>query len=149
MKKFNRVFNILLVYVSLCVVSCSSQSMDKKKSNDNWIMNFNIILSPGPNPASVVFKIHLDNTLRDILLSKKWDSIKFTGGVFDSLYFNDKIIGLAETNSNEELILGMSSGRFSSYKQSQVDSIALDTFSKAEIKVFLNKKTWQMKSSRK
>ena len=144
MRKYNATIIKLLLSSCLSLCSCLSHN-DKFKRNDDWIKDFNLISSSTPNPDKIVFRVHADDKLRALLLLENWDSIKFSGGFFDTLNFNKKVVGIAETDNPEEVILGLSTGKFFMYTQNQMDSIASKTFDKIEVTIYYKADMWKLK----
>jgi hypothetical protein len=110
-------------------------------------MSFEIIPSISANPDATVFNIHVeDKLLREVLVAKRWDSIRFSGGLFDTLMFMllKPLIGIAEPDIPNELIIGMSKGGLE-YTQNELDSIASLTFKEAEIDIYYNESHWKLK----
>jgi len=135
-----------LTCFGLLLISCL-RSKDSK--NIYCVQEFELIATTVLNPDKVLFRITTDEKLREVLLHKGWDSINFSGGIFDSLNFNDKHIGVAETDKRDELMMGMATAKFFSYTQSQKDSIALITFEKVEINIFSKDEKWKLKPCEK
>jgi len=140
---YNTLFKIstLLLFVSTLFLSCSSD----KKDDRIWIKELKIMRSGSINPAAVVFNIHTNSELKELFLSEKWDSIKFSGGFFDTINFNNRIIRIVEPENKDELILGMSLGRFSRFTYEQLDSIVFETLKEVEINVYYEDKHWTLK----
>ena len=138
----------LLLFVGTLSLSCLS---DKKDNDSIWIKQLRIRHKYVPNPDAVVFIIHSNNEMKDVLLSEKWDSIKFSGGFFDTInYFNitdtfyRNVLGIAETENQDELIIGMT-GNFSMFTEEQTDSIVSLTFKEVEINIYSKNKHWTLK----
>jgi hypothetical protein len=138
MKKLNLIFVLVIVY------SCLNENSSLKKG-ESYITSFKLILSNTPNPDAAVFRIHSDIKLNELLLSEKWDSICFSGGLFDTINFNHRIIFITKTEMPNDLILGMRSADFLTYSQSQMDSIASKTFEKVEVIIYYKTDKWKLK----
>jgi hypothetical protein len=137
--------SIPLILIFVIVSSCFNELSSKKELN--YLMSFNLIEDTSPNPDAAVFRIHSNSKLRELLLSEKWDSIRFSGGLFDTVDFNrpTKIIGIAETDMPNELTMGMITGGFLNYTQCQMDSIASETFKRVEVNVYYKTDIWKLK----
>ncbi len=133
-----------LIFIIVLIPSCLNQH-GSSKVEANYLISFKLIHSYTPNPDAAVFRIHTDYKLRELLISEKWDSIRFFGGLFDTIDFNrpTKIISIAETNIPNELTMAMIT--YLSYTQSQLDSIALETFDKVEVNVYFLSDVWKLK----
>jgi hypothetical protein len=79
------------------------------------------------------------------MLFEKWDSINFSGGFLDTLDFRNRTVGVAESGLPNEIIIGLSTGKFVMYTQLQMDSIASSNFEKVEINIFSKNKKWKLK----
>lgn len=117
------------------------------RNGKSYLISFRLIEDPTPNPDAAVFRIHSDNKLKELLLSEKWDSIRFSGGIFDTIDFNrkTKMIGIAETDLPNELTMGMITSGFLNYTQDQMDSIASKTFEEVEVYVYHKDDIWKLK----
>ena len=140
---YNNLFKgALLLFVSALSLSCLS---DKKDNDSIWIKKLRIIPSHhGPNPSVIVFTIHTNSELKEVLLSEKWDSVKFSGGYFDTINYNNRIIGIAESENQDELILGMR-GAFYMFTEEELDSIVSLTFKEVEINFYYKDNIWTLK----
>jgi hypothetical protein len=127
------------------VSSCLNENPASRKEID-YLLSFKLIKDPSPNPDKVVFNIHSSNKLKDLLLSENWDSIRFSGGLFDTASYNQELIGIAETDIQNELILGMHTLSFLNHTQTEMDSIALITYNKVEIDIYYKTEKWKLKS---
>jgi len=138
--------SLYLSFILVLVCSCLNESGNSRKEI-SYLISFRLIENPTPNPDAAVFRIHSDTKLRELLLSEKWDSIRFFLGIFDTIDFNrpTKIIGIAATDSLNELTMGMITGGFLSYTQSQMDSIASKTFEKVVVYVYHKNDIWELK----
>ncbi len=132
--------------VGLLIISCLP---NKNPKNIFCIQEIELIATTVLNPDKVLFRITTDEKLREVLLQKGWDSIKFSGGIFDTLNFNHKLIGVAETDNTDELKIGMATSKFFGYTQNQKDSIASITFEKVEISIFSKNEIWKLKPCEK
>jgi hypothetical protein len=101
--------------------------------------------SKTPNPDLIVFRVEVEDTLRDKLLTEKWDSISFSGGIFDTLGYKNPRIGVSEIDSTNELFLAISTAKFFPFSQIQMDSIALMNYQKVEISIFTRNETWKLR----
>jgi len=133
-----------LFFLILLVSSCLNENPDHRKEIDH-ILSFKLIKDPSPNPDKVVFNIHSSDKLKEVLLSEKWDSIRFSGGLFDTASFNQELIGIAETDVKNEMILGMHTISFISHTQDEMDSIALITYNQVEIDIYYKTENWKLK----
>ena len=140
-RSFTKTARILLCF-GIPLISCLP---NKNTKNILCVQEFKLIATTVLNPDKVFFRITTDEKLRGLLLQKDWDSIKFSGGFFDTLNFNNKLIGVAETDKPDELMIGMATAKFFRYAQNQKDSIAARTYEKVEINVFSKDKTWKLK----
>ncbi len=133
-----------LIFILVLVSSCLNQH-GSSKIEANYLISFKLIHSYTPNPDAAVFRIHADTKLREVLISEKWDSIRFFGGLFDTIDFNlpTKIIRISETDMLNELTMAMIT--YLSYTQPQLDSIASKTFDKVEINVYCKSDVWKLK----
>lgn len=134
------------ILMVLLLSSCLSENPNHRKEND-YLLSFRLIKDPSPNPDKVAFKIHSSEKLKEVLLAEKWDSIRFSGGIFDTGSYNNRLIGIAETDTPNELILGMPTLSFLSHSQSEMDSIALITYNKVEIDIYFKTQNWKLKPS--
>jgi hypothetical protein len=134
----------LLIFTLFFLVFLFSNNC-KNEYSKKCISAFEFKFSTTPNPAAIVFKIYADKELRDILLSEKWDSIKFSGGFLDTLDLRNRTVGVAESSLSSEILLGLPTAKFVMYTQHQMDSIALKTYEKVEINVFSKNGTWILK----
>jgi|GEM_PF-4170080 hypothetical protein len=126
----------------LLLISCLS---NKKSRNIFCVQKFELRATTVLNPDKAFIKILTDKRLKKVLLSKEWDSINFSGGIFDTLNFNHRLIGVAETDSPNELVIGIATAKFFSCTQDQKDSIASITFEKVEINIFSKDGAWELK----
>jgi len=133
---------ISLACFGLLLISCLRS---KNSKTIFCVQEFEIKATTVLNPDKALFRITTDEKLREVLLHKDWDSINLSGGIFDTLNFNHKHIGVAETDKPDELMIGMATAKFFSYTQSEKDSIALITFEKVEIDIFSKDETWKLK----
>ena len=144
----------ILILVSLFLISCVSHQPQKKQESI-CIDTFFISLSKTPNPNSVVFIIKTDDSLRQTFKQKNWDSITFTGGIFDTINYNaynlvdfkkGRLIEPIWTEKNpEDYFIAFRTGRFSSFSQAQVDSIVSLTLPKVEITIGAYRKIWKIR----
>lgn len=72
----------------LLLISCLS---NKKSGNIFCVQELELIATTVLNPDKVLVRITTDERLREVLLHKGWDSINFSGGIFDTLNFNHKL----------------------------------------------------------
>jgi hypothetical protein len=131
----------------ILVWSCFSEPVKNKKET-NYITNFNIVTKNAPNPASTRFHIHIENELlREVLVSHKWGYISISGGLFGKVrYYYPHTAGIAETDIQNELIMGMHSPIvLSHFTQNELDSIASLTFKEAEIDIYYKESHWNLK----
>jgi hypothetical protein len=135
---------LYLFFILLLVHSCLNKNSSPNKEG-SYLSSFELIKDPSPNPDKAVFRIHSDIKLREVLLSEKWDSIRFSGGLFDTISYNQELIGIAETDVPHELIMGMHTLSFLIFTQSQMDSIALKAFDKIEVTIYYKTDTWKLK----
>ena len=132
-----------LFFILALAYSCLNKN--SSKSEDSYLTSFELIKDPSPNPDKAVFMIHSDVKLREVLLSEKWDSIRFSGGPFDTISYNQELIGIEETNIPNELIMGMHTLSFLTFTQAQMDSIASKAFEKVEVDVYYKTYKWKLK----
>jgi hypothetical protein len=133
-----------LFFLILLVSSCLHENPDHRKEID-YLLSFKLIKDPSPNPDKAVFNIHSSDKLNEVLLSEKWDSIRFSGGLFDTASYNQELIGIAKTEVQNELILGMHTLSFTSHTQAEMDSIASKTFEKVVLYVYHKNDIWELK----
>ncbi len=130
------------------ILALASACLNKNSSSgriDSYLTSFELIKDPSPNPDKAVLRIHSDVILREVLLSEKWDSIRFSGGLFDTISYNQELIGIAETDIPSELIMGMHTISFLNLTQAQMDSIASKAFEKVEVNIFSKNNVWKLK----
>ncbi len=129
---------LLFLLASLFLNNC------RNITNNKCISSFEFKFSATPNPAAIVFKISTDEELKDLMLFEKWDSISFSGGFLDTLDLRNRTVGVAESGLPNEIILGLSTGKFVMFTQHQMDSIASRTYEKIEINIFSKNKKWKL-----
>jgi len=79
------------------------------------------------------------------LLSGNWDSINYSGGIFDTINYGDRKINPVQNENSNEFIIGLPAFGFFKYSQNQMDSIASITYEKVEINIFSKDETWRLK----
>ena len=117
----------VLVVLTTFVYSCTNKRSNDKEEN-NYIMGFRILRPYTPNPDGVIFHFYVDNELlTEVLEFQKWDKIQFSGGIFDTVDYNEYSIGVGvgETDVQNELLMAASIFGFKNYNQKEMDSISL------------------------
>ncbi len=132
---------IVVLFLIAFLLICNCRNNHVKQC----ISSFEFKFSATPNPAAIVFKINIDEELKEIMLFEKWDSINFSGGFLDTLDFRNRTVGVAESGLPNEIIIGLSTGKFVMYTQLQMDSIASRNYEKVEINIFSKNKKWKLK----
>ena len=137
----------VLIVLIILAFSCSNRRSNDKEEN-NYIIGFRIRTPSSPNPDNIGFHIHVDNELlTEVLDFQKWDSVKFSGGVFDTARYNKYYIGVGvgETDAQNELLIAASIFGFKDYNQNEKDSISLLAFKDIEINIWYKDEKWTLK----
>jgi hypothetical protein len=138
-----KTFIIFIFTVLVC--SCLNKHTNNEEET-YYITGFRGITRDTPNPTGAAFYIHTNSKpLREILLSEKWDRIRFSGGLLDTAQYNEYTLGVGETDVQSELIMGMWFYSFDYYTQNEIDSIASVAFDDLEIDIYYNEDHWKLK----
>ena len=137
------VFAVLIILAFSCTNRRSNHTVE-----NNYILGFRIKKPNTPNPDAVVFHIHVDNELlTEVLDFQKWDNIQFSGGIFDTVDYNEYSIGVGvgETDVQNELLMAASIFGFKNYNQKEMDSISILSFKDVEINIWYKDEKWTLK----
>ena len=138
-------FFIIIPILTILAWSCSNRPANETEEN-NYIVGFRIIKPSSPNHDAVAFHIHIDNELlSEVLIVKKWDNIRLSGGIFDTAEYNKYEISAWESDVQNELLTSTSIFGFKNYNQTETDSISLIAFKDVEMNIYYKDDKWTLK----
>ena len=149
-------FFIIIPILTILAWSCSNRPANDTEEN-NYIVGFRIIKPSSINSDGVIFHVHADNELLyEVLHVMTWDSMMFSGGIFDTADYNkygivtqgsrggawSMLWGIGKQN---EVRVRTSIFSFDDYNQTETDSISLIAFKDVEMNIYYKENEWTLK----